>query len=330
VSKNWNISASFPSEAVVAAYTNPQVDKSTDPFTWGRPDLESLRKFCNERFSWAKDKADELLLPVLKEYDRRETQLRLEAFYSFNQRFAKVRSTRIQKALRGTSGQLSEELTHIPLSQDDSPPVKKLRKKSKESDLTANISEVTVDEEIDPMIGKGISANASRGRGRTSKGSNKASISAFDKVPEERKGEQSVHLEDTASGQVRGRGSDRAKRRGRGRVRGRGRGIKKGVSQSKHSVQNESSSSQSGSDGASEEILEKPGLLKRKVVKPLPEPRRVSYLFKPLDKLTVFSYCVKFLLQIHNCNIFSLFPGTKVLQGLILFCFLRGIVGLLL
>jgi DNA excision repair protein ERCC-5 len=72
VSKNWNISASFPSEAVVAAYTNPQVDKSTDPFTWGRPDLESLRKFCNERFSWAKDKADELLLPVLKEYDRRE------------------------------------------------------------------------------------------------------------------------------------------------------------------------------------------------------------------------------------------------------------------
>jgi hypothetical protein len=29
-------------------------------------------RFCSERFSWAKDKADELLLPVLKEYDRRE------------------------------------------------------------------------------------------------------------------------------------------------------------------------------------------------------------------------------------------------------------------
>jgi DNA excision repair protein ERCC-5 len=35
---------SFPSDAVVAAYANPQVDNSTDPFTWGRPDLEALRK----------------------------------------------------------------------------------------------------------------------------------------------------------------------------------------------------------------------------------------------------------------------------------------------
>ncbi|KAG0583390.1 hypothetical protein KC19_3G132700 [Ceratodon purpureus] len=72
VSKNWKIPESFPSGAVVAEYKGPRVDKSKQSFSWGRPDLEALRKFCYERFSWPKDKADELLLSVLKEYDRQE------------------------------------------------------------------------------------------------------------------------------------------------------------------------------------------------------------------------------------------------------------------
>lgn len=34
--------------------------------------LSHYCRFCYERFSWSKDKADELLLSVLKEYDRHE------------------------------------------------------------------------------------------------------------------------------------------------------------------------------------------------------------------------------------------------------------------
>lgn len=44
VSKNWHISSSFPSDAVISAYASPQVDKSTEPFSWGKPDLFVLRK----------------------------------------------------------------------------------------------------------------------------------------------------------------------------------------------------------------------------------------------------------------------------------------------
>ncbi|KAL6952791.1 hypothetical protein U1Q18_048908, partial [Sarracenia purpurea var. burkii] len=55
-------------------------------------------------------KADELLLPVLKEYNKHETQLRLEAFYTFNERFAKIRSKRIKKAVKGITGNTSSEL----------------------------------------------------------------------------------------------------------------------------------------------------------------------------------------------------------------------------
>ncbi|KAL6960634.1 hypothetical protein U1Q18_038398 [Sarracenia purpurea var. burkii] len=110
VSKNWHIPSSFPNEAVISAYASPQVDKSTEPFSWGKPDLFVLRKLCWEKFGWGTQKADELLLPVLKEYNKHETQLRLEAFYTFNERFAKIRSKRIKKAVKGITGNTSSEL----------------------------------------------------------------------------------------------------------------------------------------------------------------------------------------------------------------------------
>ncbi|KAE8689315.1 DNA repair protein UVH3-like isoform X2 [Hibiscus syriacus] len=117
VSKNWHIPSSFPSEAVISAYSSPQVDKSTEPFTWGRPDLFVLRKLCWEKFGWGSQKSDELLLPVLREYEKRETQLRMEAFYTFNERFAKIRSKRIKKAVKGIIGNQASELIDDGMQQ---------------------------------------------------------------------------------------------------------------------------------------------------------------------------------------------------------------------
>ncbi|KAL8471410.1 hypothetical protein ACS0TY_028897 [Phlomoides rotata] len=110
VSKNWHISTSFPSGAVISAYASPQVDKSTESFSWGKPDLFVLRRLCWEKFGWGASKSDELLVPVLKEYNKHETQLRLEAFYTFNERFAKIRSKRIEKAVKGITGSKSSAL----------------------------------------------------------------------------------------------------------------------------------------------------------------------------------------------------------------------------
>ncbi|XP_004514821.1 DNA repair protein UVH3 isoform X2 [Cicer arietinum] len=110
VSKNWHIPSSFPSETVISAYVSPHVDKSTEPFTWGKPDQLVLRKLCWEKFGWTSQKADELLLPVLTQYNKHETQLRLEAFYSFNERFAKIRSKRIKKAVKGITGKPPSDL----------------------------------------------------------------------------------------------------------------------------------------------------------------------------------------------------------------------------
>lgn len=37
-----------------------------EKFTYARPDLQLLRGFCRDKFGWAPDKVDQLLLPVLK------------------------------------------------------------------------------------------------------------------------------------------------------------------------------------------------------------------------------------------------------------------------
>eukprot|EP00252_Welwitschia_mirabilis_P021245 TRINITY_DN5382_c0_g1_i1.p1 TRINITY_DN5382_c0_g1~~TRINITY_DN5382_c0_g1_i1.p1 ORF type:complete len:1520 (-),score=430.47 TRINITY_DN5382_c0_g1_i1:9-4568(-) len=149
VSKNWHVPEYFPNEAVISAYINPQVDKSTEPCSWGRPDLMSLRKFCWEKFGWVKEKADDLLLPVLKEYDRHETQLRLESFYTFSERFAKIRSRRIQKAVTGITGRRSSELMDLP-------PHLRLTTEKKTRKTKKNNSSKTAEPEqpLDPMGGK--------------------------------------------------------------------------------------------------------------------------------------------------------------------------------
>ncbi|KAG8384799.1 hypothetical protein BUALT_Bualt04G0156000 [Buddleja alternifolia] len=139
VSKNWHIPSTFPSDAVISAYVSPQVDKSTEPFGWGKPDLFVLRKLCWEKFGWGTSKADELLLPVLKEYNKHETQLRLEAFYTFNERFAKIRSKRIKKAVKGIAGNKSSELMVETMPQQ---PGKGKKRKVKPIEDEANQSEV--------------------------------------------------------------------------------------------------------------------------------------------------------------------------------------------
>ena len=64
--KNRDVPETFPNTAVIRAYKHAKVDQNRDKFTYGRPDLQLLRRFCLDRFGWQQDRADELLVPVLK------------------------------------------------------------------------------------------------------------------------------------------------------------------------------------------------------------------------------------------------------------------------
>ncbi|EOA23395.1 hypothetical protein CARUB_v10016571mg [Capsella rubella] len=165
VSKNWHIPSTFPSEAVISAYLNPQVDRSTETFSWGKPDLSVLRKLCWEKFGWNGKKTDDLLLPVLKEYEKRETQLRMEAFYSFNERFAKIRSKRINKAVKGIGGGLSSDVAEGTKNRNK----KRVAPRETEDNNTSDKDSPKADEKVKNKKKCLEKPSSSRGRGRAQK-----------------------------------------------------------------------------------------------------------------------------------------------------------------
>lgn len=64
----------FPNPLVKEAYYSPTVDKSTQKFEWGAPQLDSLRIFLQEAFGWSEEKADQVLLPVIREMNSKKVQ----------------------------------------------------------------------------------------------------------------------------------------------------------------------------------------------------------------------------------------------------------------
>uniref|UniRef100_A0A8D0GF50 DNA repair protein complementing XP-G cells n=1 Tax=Sphenodon punctatus TaxID=8508 RepID=A0A8D0GF50_SPHPU len=98
--RQLEICSGFPNPAVADAYMNPVVDESKGSFLWGRPDAEQIREFCQSRFGWTKTKTDEILLPVLKQMNAQQTQLRIDSFFRLAQHEKQaIKSQRLRRAV---------------------------------------------------------------------------------------------------------------------------------------------------------------------------------------------------------------------------------------
>ena len=64
----------FPDKRVDHAYLHPDVDSDPSAFAWGVPDLDALRQFLMGTIGWSQERADEILVPVIKDMNRRETE----------------------------------------------------------------------------------------------------------------------------------------------------------------------------------------------------------------------------------------------------------------
>ena len=76
--------ALFPDKRVDQAYLHPEVDSDPSPFQWGVPDLDALRSFLMATIGWSQDRTDEVLVPVIKDMNRREnegTQANITQFF---------------------------------------------------------------------------------------------------------------------------------------------------------------------------------------------------------------------------------------------------------
>ena len=130
--------AVFPDLRVEHAYMHPEVDKDPSAFQWGVPDLEALRSFLMATIGWSQERTDEVLVPVIKDMNRREnegTQANITQFFGggvgvggkpsggSNNAFAPRRrldgkSKRMETAL----GRLHQQARNRTLGEEEAPP----------------------------------------------------------------------------------------------------------------------------------------------------------------------------------------------------------------
>ncbi|NXA39736.1 ERCC5 protein, partial [Eudromia elegans] len=89
--RNLQLSSGFPNPAVAEAYLKPVVDETRGSFIWGKPD---------DHFGWTRTKIDEVLLPVLKQLNSQQTQLRIDSFFRLAQHEKQaIKSQRLRRAV---------------------------------------------------------------------------------------------------------------------------------------------------------------------------------------------------------------------------------------
>jgi len=85
VQKRLFLPPGFPDMRVDEAYLHPEVDSNPEPFQWGVPDLDKLRSFLMATIGWSQERTDEVLVPVIRDMNKREvegTQSNITRFFS--------------------------------------------------------------------------------------------------------------------------------------------------------------------------------------------------------------------------------------------------------
>lgn len=150
--KNVELFEGFPSPNVLRAYLEPTIDSSTEPFTWGQIDIESIMELTKTKLGWTRLKTEEIINPVLKRLnEKKQTTIRdyfkiqLEKKVFDTQKLSKrvqkavgrmggeeekVEEKKVVKATRkraATKNKKTEEIPTFTLSEDDEdePPTKK-------------------------------------------------------------------------------------------------------------------------------------------------------------------------------------------------------------
>ncbi|NXW49036.1 ERCC5 protein, partial [Nyctiprogne leucopyga] len=113
--RELQLSSGFPNPAVAEAYLKPVVDETRGSFTWGKPDVEQIREYpFTNHFGWTRTKTDEILLPVIKQMNLQQTQLRIDSFFRVAQHEKlAIKSQRLRRAVACLKRREKEEANEI-------------------------------------------------------------------------------------------------------------------------------------------------------------------------------------------------------------------------
>ncbi|XP_015035513.2 DNA repair protein complementing XP-G cells homolog isoform X1 [Drosophila pseudoobscura] len=115
--KNIELHEGFPNMAVVEAYLDPKVDDNRDAFSWGSPDVESIREFTRKSFGWTTSKTDDILQPVIKKINEKKIQGSIRNYFTAKSALRVQQpqvSKRVQSAIDKMSGKIDAETPEKP------------------------------------------------------------------------------------------------------------------------------------------------------------------------------------------------------------------------
>ncbi|XP_017068559.2 DNA repair protein complementing XP-G cells homolog [Drosophila eugracilis] len=109
--KNIELHEGFPNGAVVEAYLTPTIDDNRDAFSWGTPDVESIREFARKSFGWTNSKTDDILMPVMKKINEKKIQGSIRNYFTTKSALRVQQpqvSKRVQLAIDKMTGKINE------------------------------------------------------------------------------------------------------------------------------------------------------------------------------------------------------------------------------
>ncbi|XP_070068971.1 DNA excision repair protein ERCC-5 homolog [Drosophila takahashii] len=109
--KNIELHEGFPNGAVVEAYLDPTIDDNRDAFSWGTPDVESIREFTRKSFGWTTSKTDDILMPVMKKINEKKIQGSIRNYFTAKSALRVQQpqvSKRVQLAIDKMSGKIDD------------------------------------------------------------------------------------------------------------------------------------------------------------------------------------------------------------------------------
>ena len=118
----WVVPKDFPSPNVLQAYSKPVVDSSKENFSWGMPDIDSMRNFCFNKMGWETSETDRAIVPVMNEMRNGLRQTRLDGYFmrsEDNIKFADVRSKRLREVWNLNNTNENKESQEEALSKDN-------------------------------------------------------------------------------------------------------------------------------------------------------------------------------------------------------------------
>lgn len=151
--KNITLTEDFPSIRVAEAYLYPTVDENSEAFTWGCPEVESIREYAKRTFGWTNKKTDEIILPVMKKMTEKSLQQSIKNYFKVTATECRT-DLKVSNRLRKALDQFSKD----PAAGDDDIAEVIEKKKPKRKNVAGKKSEAKADDaKLEPK-------NARKGR----------------------------------------------------------------------------------------------------------------------------------------------------------------------